>query len=99
MSRLTREGTAEPVSRHQILRRERGQGIINFSCSADHEQDWHPYPDDPYHCYMCDYTVRESWLEKGGPVNDTHSPTTSNIFWELGGCLECSLHSDLCIKI
>ena len=26
MSRLTREGTAEPVSRDQILRRERGQG-------------------------------------------------------------------------
>ena len=26
MSRLTRDGTAEPVSRDQILRRERGQG-------------------------------------------------------------------------
>ena len=34
MSRLTPDGTAEPVSRDQILRRERGQGIINFSCSA-----------------------------------------------------------------
>ena len=34
MSRLTRDGTAEPVSRDQILRRERGQGIINFPCSA-----------------------------------------------------------------
>ena len=21
---------------------------INFSCSADHEQDWQPYPVDPY---------------------------------------------------
>ena len=31
MSRLTRDGTAKPVSRDQILRRERG--------SADHEQD------------------------------------------------------------
>ena len=30
MSRLTRDGTAEPVSRDQILRRERGQGNINF---------------------------------------------------------------------
>ena len=28
MSRLTRDGTAEPVSRDQILRRERGQGNI-----------------------------------------------------------------------
>ena len=30
MSRLTRDGTAEPVSRDQILRRERGQGIFIF---------------------------------------------------------------------
>ena len=34
MSRLTRDGTAEPVSRDQILRRERGQGTIHFPCSA-----------------------------------------------------------------
>ena len=34
----TRDGTAEPVSRDQILRRKRGQGIINFPCSAEHEQ-------------------------------------------------------------
>ena len=52
MSRLTRDWTAEPVSRDQILRRERGQGNINFPCSADHEQDWQPYPVDPYSCYM-----------------------------------------------
>ena len=31
MSRLTRDGTAELVSRDQILRRERGQGNIHFS--------------------------------------------------------------------
>ena len=48
MSRLTRGGTAEPVSRDQILRHARGQGNINFSCSADHEQDWQLYPVDPY---------------------------------------------------
>ena len=30
MSRLTRDGTAEPVSRDQIPRRERGQGNIHF---------------------------------------------------------------------
>ena len=47
MSRLTRDGTAEPVSRDQILRRERGQVNINFPCSADHEQDWQPCPVDP----------------------------------------------------
>ena len=37
MSRLTRDRTAEPVSRDQILRRERGQ-------------DRQPYPVDPYSC-------------------------------------------------
>ena len=52
MSRLTRDGTAEPVSRDQILRDARGQGNIHFPCSADHEQDWQPYPVDPYSCYM-----------------------------------------------
>ena len=48
MSGLTGNGTAEPVSRDQILRRVRRQGNINFPCSADHEKDWQPYPVDPY---------------------------------------------------
>ena len=51
-SRLTRGGTAEPVSRDQILRHERGQRNINVLCSADHEQDWQPHPVDPYSA-MC----------------------------------------------
>ena len=46
MSKLTRDGTAEPVSRDQILRLERGQRIIHFLCSAaDHEQDRQLCPD------------------------------------------------------
>ena len=49
--------TAEPVSRDQILRRERGQGDINFPGSADHEQDWQPYLVDLYSCYMCYYSI------------------------------------------
>ena len=56
MSRLTRDGTAEPVSRDQILRRERGQGNTYFPFSADHVRDWQPYPVDPYPCYVCDNT-------------------------------------------
>ena len=56
MSRPTRDGTAEPASRDQILRREREQGNGYFPCSADHEQDWQPYPVDSYSCYMCDHT-------------------------------------------
>ena len=56
MSRLTRDGTAEPVSRDQILRHARGQGNINFPCSADHEKDWQPYPVDPYSAICDDHT-------------------------------------------
>ena len=47
MRRLTRDGTAETVSRDQILRHERGQGNIHFPCLAAHEQDyWQLYPVD-----------------------------------------------------
>ena len=65
MNRLTRDGTAELVSRDQILRHARGQGNIHFPCSADHEQVWQPYPVDPYsaicddHTYIHTYLVRE----------------------------------------
>ena len=50
----------EPVSRDQILGCKRGEGNINFPCSVDHEQDWQPYPVDPYsaictylHLFLC----------------------------------------------
>ena len=56
MSKLTRDGTAEPVSRDQILRHARGQRNIHFPCSADHEQDWQPYPVDPYSALCDDHT-------------------------------------------
>ena len=56
MSRLTRDGTAEPVSRDQIFRHARGQGNVHFPCSADHEQDWQPYPVDPYSAICDDHT-------------------------------------------
>ena len=52
-----RDGTAEPVSRDKILRREKKQG--NIYCpygSADHEQDWQPYPVDLYSAICDDYT-------------------------------------------
>ena len=62
MSRLTRDGTAEPVSRDQILRYARGQGNIHFPCSADHEQDWQPYPVDPYSA-ICDDHTMGAWVK------------------------------------
>ena len=57
MSRLTRDGTAEPVSRDRILRHVRGQGNTHFRGSADHEQDWQPYPVDPYSAVLYVMTI------------------------------------------
>ena len=40
---------------------KRGQGYVDFPCSADHEQDWQPYPVDLYsticdeHLYIANY--------------------------------------------
>ena len=66
MSRLTRDGTAEPVSRDQILRHARGQGNINFPCSVDHEQDWQPYPVDPYSAICDDHTYIHTYIHSIG---------------------------------
>ena len=65
MSRLTRDGTAEPVSRDQILRHARGQGNLHFPCSADHEQDWQPYPVDPYSAICDDHTYIHTYTGEG----------------------------------
>ena len=65
MSRLTRDGTAEPVSRDQILRHARGQGNIPFPCSADHEQDWQPYLVDPYSAMCDDHTYIHTYSVPG----------------------------------
>ena len=65
MSRLTRDGTAESVSRDQILRHARGQGNIHFPCSADHEQDWQPYPVDPYSAICDDHTYIHTYIHAG----------------------------------
>ena len=62
MSRLTRDGTAEPVSRDQILRHARGQGNVHFPCSADYEQDWQPYPVDPYSAICDDRTYIHTYM-------------------------------------
>ena len=57
MSRLTQDNrTAEPNSRDQTIRRERGQGKFRFPCSADHNQDWQPYPVDAQSAESDDHT-------------------------------------------
>ena len=62
MSRLTRDGTTEPVSRDQVLRQARRQGSINFPCSADHDQDWQRYPVDPYSAICDDHTYIHKYI-------------------------------------
>ena len=59
-----RDGTAESVSPHQILRHERGQGSICFPCSANHKRDWQPNPAGPYSSIYDGHTLfRMSWRE------------------------------------
>ena len=76
-SRLTRDGTAEPVSQDQILRHARGQGNIIFPCSADHEQDWQPYPVDPYSA-ICDDVVTSIIDSPLGGLLDTSTKLCYN---------------------
>ena len=40
------------LARPNPQRRERKEGNVDGPCSADHEQDWQPYPVDPYSCYV-----------------------------------------------
>ena len=77
MSRLTRDGTAEPVSRDQLLRHVRGQGNTHFSCSADHEQDWQPNPVDPYLCEDHTYYCRIECCSSAAVVEGQQQYTTS----------------------
>ena len=80
---MTRDGTAETVSRDRFLRHERGQGNIHFSSSADHEQDWQPYPIDPYSCYIFDHTYIHTYIH----VNISHVDfgRSCTDFWVLSG--------------
>ena len=65
MSRLTR--LAKPNSQART-----GTGEYYFPFSADHEQEWQPYPVDPYSA-ICDdhtYTYNESIKTKARQKND-----------------------------
>ena len=59
------DGKVEPVSQDQILRRERGQEIRQFSCSADHEQDWQPYPAVQLFAISVDQTYSKLGISPG----------------------------------
>ena len=51
-------------------RHARGQGNINFLCSADHEQDWQPYLVDPYSAICDDHTY-------------IHTRDGNNVIWRV----------------
>ena len=61
MSRLTRDGMAEPVSRDQILRCETGCSADLYGL-CDHDQDWQPYPVDlNYVVVVCTTNINTSY--------------------------------------
>ena len=79
MSRLTRDRAAEPVSRDQIFRRERGQENKHFPLgSADHEQDWQSYPVYPHSAESDDHAY------------DTYILLCSRLGIDRYGCQSCS---------
>ena len=84
MSRLTQDGTAEPVSRDQILRRGRRQENIYFPCSGDYEQDWQPYSVDPYSCYMCDHTYIHTYIHTLREAKKRKKPQNVDAMRETG---------------
>ena len=57
MSTLTLDMTVEPVSRDQILRRERGKENVHVPCSDDQAQDLQPYPVAPYSALSFDHIL------------------------------------------
>ena len=44
------------------IRHVRGQGNVHFPCPADHEQDWQPYPVDPYSAICDDHTYIHTYI-------------------------------------
>ena len=91
MSRLTRDGTAEPVSRDQILRHVRGQENIHFPCSAGHEQDWQLYPVDLYSAISDDHTQIHTYYRELHSFELTRSLSPAT----LPSCMYASLMSPL----
>ena len=64
MRGLTRDGAFEPVSREEILGRERRQGNKPALCSADYEQDWQPYPVNPYSDHYIYTHIKQDMFSK-----------------------------------
>ena len=74
-----RDGTAEPVSRDQIIRHAQGQGNITFPCPAHHEQDWQPSPVDPYSAICDDYTYIHTYIHMYKKMKKNNHGDVKNI--------------------
>ena len=81
MSKLTRDGTAEPVSRDQILWRERERRNIIFSVQLTTELDWQLYPFGPYSAKSANYThVRCSFFAYKTNIQQIYYTNTSAVY-------------------
>ena len=49
------------------------RGIFLFRCSADHEQDWQPYPVDPYSAICDDHTYIHTYIAERARTFEIHS--------------------------
>ena len=95
MSRLTRDGIdcRTRLARPNSQARSRTGNII-FSCSADHEQDWQPYPVDPYSCNMFNHNIGEkpnvilyTYINRYAGTPESHL-NVMTFFSLTGGCSE-----------
>ena len=79
MSRLARDGTAEPnpSCETQFLGAYGDRGIFIFPCSADHEQDWQPCPVDPYSAKCDDHTYIHIYIGVSGRLKVEDNPFCS----------------------
>ena len=66
-----RGGTAELVSGDLFLRRKLGQGKMYFYWSAEHKQDWQPYPVDPYSAESAGYIVNNKEIMSAHPESSS----------------------------
>ena len=81
MNRLTRDGTAEPVSRDQIsgMHGDRGMFIFPVQLTTSRIIGNLTYPVDPYSCYMCDHYVcmvthiARVWINRVYRVTQLHT--------------------------
>ena len=100
MGRLTRDGTAEPFSRDQKLRGQRGQGNIHLPCSVGHERDWQPYPVDPYFALSDDHTYIHTNIHTYNSQGDVMWPVRYSSAVRYSNVVHLPLNSlkHLCIR-